>query len=205
MEIVRVRNGMFSTNTYLIGDNQEGCYIIDPSDDYTRIKRVIDEKFNGLVKAVLLTHGHLDHVGSVDRLANDYNCDVYLSDNDKMYIDGSLKKYSNNLQEFNIQLNCPTIDSYFIKDKNIVVYETPGHTPGSVCYLFKNENVIFVGDTLFKGSVGRCDLTGGSQRELVKSLKIFKNMPNDLKVCCGHEGETTIGNEKLYNPYLRNI
>ena len=117
MEIVRVRNGMFSTNTYLIGDNQEGCYIIDPSDDYTRIKRVIDEKFNGLVKAVLLTHGHLDHVGSVDRLANDYNCDVYLSDNDKMYIDGSLKKYSNNLQEFNIQLNCPTIDSYFIKDK----------------------------------------------------------------------------------------
>ena len=72
-------------------------------------------------------------------------------------------------------------------------------------YLFKNEKVIFVGDTLFKGSVGRTDLTGGSTKDLMKSLKIFKNMPDELKVYCGHEGETTIGQEKKFNPYLRNI
>lgn len=204
MEIVRVRNGMFSTNTYLIGDNA-GCYVIDPSDDYIRIKRTIDERFLGKVKGILLTHGHLDHVGSVDKLVNEYSCKVYLSDNDKFYIDGSLTSYPNNLQEFNIKLNCHTIDAYLIDDSNIIVYETPGHTPGSVCYLFKNEKVIFVGDTLFKGSVGRTDLTGGSTKDLMKSLKIFKSMPDELKVYCGHEGETTISQEKRYNPYLRNI
>ena len=204
MEIVRVRNGMFSTNTYLIGDN-DGCYVIDPSDDYIRIKRTIDERFFSKVKGILLTHGHLDHVGSVDKIVNDYQCKVYLSDNDKLYIDGSLASYPNNLQEFNIKLNCHTIDAYLIDDSNIIVYETPGHTPGSVCYLFKNENVIFVGDTLFKGSVGRTDLTGGSTKDLMKSLKIFKYMPDELKVYCGHEGETTIGQEKRYNPYLKNI
>lgn len=204
MEIVRVRNGMFSTNTYLIGDN-DGCYVIDPSDDYIRIKRTIDERFFGKVKGILLTHGHLDHVGSVDKMVNDYQCKVYLSDNDKLYVDGSLTSYPNNLQEFNIKLNCHTIDAYLIDDSNIIVYETPGHTPGSVCYLFKNENVIFVGDTLFKGSVGRTDLTGGSTKDLMKSLKIFKNMPDELKVYCGHEGETTICQEKKFNPYLKNI
>ena len=205
MELIRVRNGMFSTNTYLIGDKDSGCYVIDPSDDYMRIKRAIDDNFNGIIKAILLTHGHLDHIGSVDRLVDKYNCEVYLSDNDKMYVDGSLKRYPNNLQEFNVQLKYDTKDAYFVKDSNIVVYETPGHTPGSVCYLFKTEKVIFVGDTLFKGSVGRCDLTGGSQKELMKSLKIFKNIPDDVKVCCGHEAETTIKFEKQFNPYLKNI
>jgi glyoxylase-like metal-dependent hydrolase (beta-lactamase superfamily II) len=118
MEIVRVRNGMFSTNTYLIGDN-DGCYVIDPSDDYIRIKRTIDERFFSKVKGILLTHGHLDHVGSVDKMVNDYQCKVYLSDNDKLYVDGSLTSYPNNLQEFNIKLNCHTIDAYLIDDSNI--------------------------------------------------------------------------------------
>lgn len=204
MEIVRVRNGMFATNTYLIGDSN-GCYVIDPSDDYIKIKRAIDERFSGKIKSILLTHGHLDHIGSVDKLVNDYLCKVYLSDNDKFYIDGSLTKYPNNLQEFNIKINSSTIDAYLINDSNIIVYETPGHTPGSVCYLFKEEKVIFVGDTLFKGSVGRTDLTGGSTKELLKSLKILKNLPDDLRVCCGHEGETTLGQEKKFNPYLTRI
>lgn len=205
MELLRVRNGIFSTNTYLIGNKNEYCYVIDPSDDLIRIKKSIDDSFGGKVKAILLTHGHLDHVGSVDKLVELYNCEVYLSDNDKMYIDGSLNKYPNNLQEFNIQLQSKTIDAYFIPDNNIIVYETPGHTPGSVCYHFKEENLIFVGDTLFKNSVGRTDLMGGSQRDLIKSLQIFKKMPLNLKVLCGHEGETTIEQELKNNPFLRNI
>ena len=203
MKMIKIRNGMFSTNTYLIGNENEWCYVIDPSDSFNRIKNYIDEQFGAKIKAILLTHGHLDHVGSVDRLVDIYNCPVYLSDNDKMYIDGSLRTYRNNLEEFNIQLKCNTIDAYLINDPNIVVYETPGHTPGSVCYLFKNENSIFVGDTLFKTSVGRTDLTGGSRKDLEKSLKILVKLPDNTNVYCGHEGDTTIGFEKIYNPFLK--
>ncbi len=205
MKMLKIRNGMFATNTYLLGDLEDGCYVIDPSDSFVKIKNTIDEQFGGKIKAILLTHGHLDHVGSVDKLVLVYNCPVYLSDKDKMYINGSLTKYPNNLQEFNIQLNCETIDAYLISDPNIVVFETPGHTPGSVCYLFKKENAIFVGDTLFKTSVGRTDLNGGSHKHLMKSLKMLKTLPDNLNVFCGHEGDTTIGLEKKYNPYLKNI
>ncbi|MBQ9730887.1 MAG: MBL fold metallo-hydrolase [Bacilli bacterium] len=203
MTMLKIRNGGFSTNTYLIGDVENGCYVIDPSDSFIRIKNTIDERFGGKIKAILLTHGHLDHIGSVDRLVETYNCSVYLSDLDKIYVDGTLKTFRNNLQEFNIQLKCNTIDAYLINDPNIVVYETPGHTPGSVCYLFKEENSIFVGDTLFKMSVGRTDLYGGSRKDLDNSLKILTKLPDNTKVYCGHEEDTTIGFEKIYNPFIR--
>jgi len=205
MEIIKVKNGMLSTNTYLIGELNEWCYVIDPSDEYKRIKNVIETKFGNKIKAILLTHGHLDHIGSVDKLVSDYKCEVYLSDKDKIYVDGSLEKYPNSLQEFNIKLNCETIDAYFIKDKNIIVYETPGHTPGSVCYYFVKENVLFSGDTLFKSGAGRCDLTGGSERDLINSLRILKKLDDSIVVLCGHEGDTTIGIEKRQNPYMMYI
>jgi len=77
MEIIKVKNGMLSTNTYLIGELNEWCYVIDPSDEYKRIKNVIETKFGNKIKAILLTHGHLDHIGSVDKLVSDYKCEVY--------------------------------------------------------------------------------------------------------------------------------
>ena len=204
-EVLRVRNGNMSTNTYLIGNEIDGCYVIDPSDNYSLIKNKINDKYGNKVKAILLTHGHLDHIGSVDRLVNDYNCEVYINDLDKYLIDGSLRSYPNMLQEFNIIINSSTKDAYFIPDKNITVLETPGHTPGSVCYLFNEENVIFTGDTLFAGGVGRCDLPGGRAVELRKSLRVFFDLNDNLRVLPGHEGESTLKNEKLYNYYLKRI
>ena len=186
--------GMYQTNTYIIHEeNSKSCCVIDPGYQANTILEKLDSL--GLtLDAILLTHGHFDHVGAVKDLAADTDCRVFLCADDAllppMFTAGKLY-YTDTYTEGSI-LN--------IAGLYIHVLHTPGHTPGSVCLLV--DDVIFSGDTLFEGSCGRTDI-GGDWATIQKSLKRLAAMEADFTVYPGHGGSTTLAQEKRYNPYMR--
>jgi len=197
-KVITICNSFIGENTFLIGE--EECYIIDPGSDSKIIERKVKENFKG-AKAILLTHGHIDHVLGVDYLAEAFKCPVYLHPLDLPYIDGEYqKKYS--FYGIACTLKAETIDVLRINDPDIIIYETPGHSKGSVCFYFKKDKILFSGDTLFCCSIGRTDLPGGSNKEMMNSLKFLKTLDDDIKVYPGHERITNLGLEKKYNPFL---
>ena len=186
--------GMYQTNTYIIHEeNSKGCCVIDPGYEADTILRKCDAL--GLnVEAILLTHGHFDHVGAVRDLAADTGCRVFACADDEqlppMFTGGKL--YVIDRYEEGTILN---IAGLYIR-----VLHTPGHTPGSVCLLV--DDVIFSGDTLFAGSCGRTDI-GGSWTEIQASLKRLSLLEGDFTVYPGHGESATLAAERRYNPYMR--
>ena len=186
--------GMYQTNTYIIHEeNSKGCCVIDPGYEADAILRKC-EALGLNVEAILLTHGHFDHVGAVRDLAADTGCRVFACAGDEqlppMFTGGKL--YVTDRYEEGTILN---IAGLYIR-----VLHTPGHTPGSVCLLV--DDVIFSGDTLFAGSCGRTDI-GGSWTEIQKSLKRLAALEGDFTVYPGHGESTTLAAERRYNPYMR--
>ena len=186
--------GMYQTNTYIIHEeNSARCCVIDPGYQAGTILEKLDEL--GLtLDAILLTHGHFDHVGAVKDLAADTDCRVFLCAEDTqlppMFTAGKLY-YTDTYAEGTI-LN--------IAGLYIHVLHTPGHTPGSVCLMV--DDVIFSGDTLFAGGCGRTDI-GGSWTAIQASLKRLGEIEGYFKVFPGHGESTTLAYEKRYNPYMR--
>ena len=186
--------GMYQTNTYIIHEeNSKTCCVIDPGYQASTIL----EKLNQLgltLDAILLTHGHFDHVGAVKDLAADTDCRVFLCAEDTalppMLTAGPLY-YTDTYADGTI-LN--------IAGLHIRIIHTPGHTPGGVCLLV--DDVLFSGDTLFAGGCGRSDL-GGDWSTLVRSLKRLSQIEGYFKVLPGHGESTTLAYEKRYNPYMR--
>ena len=186
--------GLYQTNTYIIHEaSSKSCCVIDPGYEATTIAEKLEDL--GLtLDAILLTHGHFDHVGAVKDLAADTDCRVFICAEDAllppMFTGGKLY-YTDTYAEGSI-LN--------IAGLYIHVLHTPGHTPGSVCLLV--EDTLFSGDTLFAGSCGRTDI-GGDWAAIQKSLKRLASMDADFRVFPGHGESTTLAAEKRYNPYMR--
>lgn len=188
--------GQFEENVYILHDGNN-VLIIDPGANAKEIIKHIDDKEK--VIAILLTHGHSDHTLAVDDLCDKYNCDVYMSLNDYALVDP--RKHLNLGYSMPIYHEIKDINSACnIKEFSLTVYETPGHTSGSVCIKCKNH--LFTGDTLFSSSIGRTDLYSGNEEEMIESLRFLKQLPKDLKVYPGHGPSTSIGDELLKNPYL---
>ena len=186
--------GDYQTNCYIL--HQEGnrdCLVIDPGYEPEIILSYLSEK--GLtLQAILLTHGHFDHVGAVRELAAQTDCRVYINPKDlslpPMLTAGPLY-YTNTYGEG---------DRLDIAGISFRVLETPGHTPGSV-FLMAEQN-LFSGDTLFCGSCGRTDLPGGDYRAMKESLKRLASLREDYNVYPGHGSNTTLAWEQKTNPYL---
>ena len=185
--------GAYQTNTYIVRDREDSrlCVVIDPGYEANTILDYLDE--NQLTaKAILLTHGHFDHVGAVKELAAETGCDVYIhaaeSQLPPMMTAGALY-YTHTYGEGD------KISP--IEGMEIAVLHTPGHTPGSVCLLYGQH--LFSGDTLFQGSCGRVDFPGGSPREMMESLNRLASLQLNYRVHPGH-GDST---EKRTNPYMR--
>ena len=199
MIIEAIPAGIYDANCYiLVEENTKECGIIDPGGDSERLISQID-KLNAKPKFILLTHGHMDHVGGVIDLVKKYNIPFYISKADEEYMEkddfvfGTLPKASGYLKENDILK---------LGDEIIKVLETPGHTKGGLCFLLNNDKV-FTGDTLFNVSIGRTDFIGGSMSEIINSIK-EKLLPlgDRVDVYPGHGDMTTIEHEKKYNPFL---
>ena len=206
IEIKSMTLGMVATNCYLIINKEtKEALLIDPADNALRISNVIEENVCTL-KAILLTHGHFDHIMALNELKKRYNVPVYAHEEEE----DVLKQSSLNMSGMIGQIYTTQADIY-VKDGehlklaglDIIVLHTPGHTKGGVCYYLPEEKVLMSGDTLFHCSIGRTDVPTGSMSQLVRSVKeqLFV-LPDDVQVYPGHDSVTSIGYEKQYNPFF---
>ena len=196
--------GMLSTNCYVVENpDSQKVLIVDPGDSPLEIERQIDE-IDGDPEAILLTHGHFDHMLAADALRKKYHIPVYVHEKEQHLL-GDPKENLSGLwsKPYTMQAD-KTVkegDVLHLADFEIHVLATPGHTAGGVCYYIPAEKALFSGDTLFCESDGRYDFPTSSGRELIASVKrLLKELPGDVTVYPGHNDETTIEHEKRYNP-----
>nr|WP_018393051.1 MBL fold metallo-hydrolase [Bacillus sp. 37MA] len=209
MEWIQLPLGPLPTNAYIVYNDERSCLIIDPGEEEHKIRQFIRKK--GLQpKAILLTHAHFDHIGAVDPIREGYSIPVYLHRAEKKWLSNPSLNGSSNYEGIQpIIVN--QADQLFTKDGQLSIggisfylYETPGHSPGGVSFYFKEDGFIIVGDTLFEGGIGRTDLPGGQEEQLLKSIhNKLLILPKDTYVLPGHDGVTTIGQELDHNPFLK--
>ena len=191
MNIQKLTLGLYQTNTYLLANDTEAV-VIDPGYEADTI---LDALAGRTLKAILLTHGHFDHVGAVKELVAETGCQVWIhaaeSTMPPMVTAGPLY-FTHTYDEGD------TVSP--IAGLELTVLHTPGHTPGSVCLVMGNE--MFSGDTLFACSFGRTDLPGGDPRKMMESLRRLASLQGNFFIHPGHGGSTTLDAEKRFNPYM---
>tara|TARA_Y100000590_G_scaffold213510_1_gene242000 strand:- start:8802 stop:9401 length:600 start_codon:yes stop_codon:yes gene_type:complete len=192
-------------NTYILGSEDSGdCVIIDPGGEPDRVLEEV-ETLELRVGMILNTHGHGDHVGGVAGIKNATNAtygiheaDAGMLKSDNSWIATMMPGFQDPPEP---DINVIHEQILEVGDIRIRVIETPGHTQGGVCYY--TEGLLFTGDTLFQGSIGRSDLPGGNGRLLIQNiLSRLMSLPTDTIVYPGHGPESTVGREKLTNPFL---
>ena len=197
-------------NGYLVAsDGSDDAVLIDPGDEVAElIARAATERL--AVKAVLLTHAHLDHITGVSQAKAAFGVDTWLQRED----DFLYRAVEQQGQMFGMRVEAqPPVDRFYasgerltVGDLEIAVHPTPGHSPGGVCLEVREHGVtqLFVGDTLFAGSIGRTDLPGGDYDTLIRSIRtVLFAFPDETPVHSGHGPSTTIGQERSSNPFLR--
>jgi hydroxyacylglutathione hydrolase len=200
--------GPFQENCYVIGDEETGeGALIDPGDEATRIALAVEQ--SGLdIGQIIITHAHIDHVGAVAALVDEYACPVLMH----AEAEPMLGQLPTQAMMMGLRFGkVPAVDRH-IDDQELLevgglglrsLY-TPGHAPGHLAFYLESEGLVFAGDALFAGSVGRTDLFGGDMGLLMRSInERLMTLPDETRVLPGHGPETTIGDERANNPFLR--
>ena len=221
--VERVVVGAWKTNCYIYSSTKKECIIIDPGGDEAEIATRVDV-LNMVPVGIALTHGHVDHVAALARLVENYGrrgytLPVAISPADKRFLGtGGMETHRESLEVLGLdemsffgvdpaelpKANVRLREGEKVFDMDLVVLETPGHTPGSVCFYAEKEGILFSGDTLFFDGVGRTDLPGGSDKKLRESIqKKISVLPPETRVFPGHGPFTTVEREKRGNAFFR--
>lgn len=197
--------GNVQTNCYFLMNMQtRELLIVDPADEFFRIERKVAE-MEAKPAAVLLTHGHYDHMTAADEVRRRYGVEVYAHELEQEVLGDPIKNLSGMWASAHMMRADKTVkdgDVLNLAGFQIRVIHTPGHTQGSVCYYFPEEKTLISGDTLFAQSVGRTDFPTSDVRKMRQSIRtLLETLPADTAVYPGHMEDTTIGYEKRYNPF----
>jgi len=200
--------GPLQCNCTILGDEASGeAMVVDPGDNIPQILSFL-EKHKLTLKQIVVTHGHIDHVGGAARLKRATGAPILLNQNDLPQLK-MMDEQAAWLGVATPEIVAPDVSA----DEGMVVgiaghaarvLHTPGHTEGSICLHFAPENLLLAGDTLFAGSIGRTDLPGGDSRQILRSLHDrLLTLPDETLVVPGHGAETSIGEERETNPFLQ--
>ncbi len=200
MTIHTLTLGDYQVNCYIVAEDDR-CVIMDPGYEPEKILDFLAQK-QLQCDAILLTHGHFDHVGAVETIWEATGCTLWMSESDWSQFPNPVTAY------FYPLANCDFTQVHFCEDGEVIrsaglrfdVLATPGHTWGSVCY--RCGDALFTGDTLFAGSMGRTDLPGGNAKTMTNSLARLRELDGDFAIYPGHGPATTLAREKKMNPYL---
>lgn len=207
MIVERLVVSPFQENCYIIGDEELGTgALIDPGDEAARITFAV-ERTRLSISQIIVTHAHIDHVGAVAALKDEYICPVLMHQEAEMAL-GTVPQQA---MMMGLRFGkVPRVDRHIGDEEVLEVGSlrlrslyTPGHAPGHLAFYVEEEGIVFSGDALFAGSVGRVDLPGGSMELLMQSIsERLLTLPDETRVLSGHGPETTIGYERTYNPFL---
>ena len=199
-----IRVGMLSTNCYLVYDDVlKQAIITDPGDNAAFIEACMKQL--GLTPvAIFLTHAHADHIQAVPELKEKFGVPVYVNEKDVIMLEHSAYSMGSvevKLKDEDVRLQGG--ETLNVGGMEIKVIATPGHTPGGTCYYFEKAGFLLAGDTMFRCSWGRTDFWGGSERDLMESIRTkLLPLPEETVVYPGHEGATTIANERRVHGYV---
>lgn len=208
LKLTKYTAGVVQTNIYFLKNTETGeCVILDPGANAAKIIEIAEKQLKAQPVAVLLTHGHFDHIMAAREVAEHFGVKIYALEAERELLgDPQMNLSASFGMEICITKFVPVQDGEHLDflDLDWQVIATPGHTGGSCCYYIGKtgaEPILFSGDTLFRESYGRTDFPTGSERLLLAGIQgKLLVLPEDTKVYPGHEGETTIENEKKYNP-----
>ena len=205
MKIITLTLGALAVNTYIVfTEGSKECAVIDPADGFEALDSELQK--NSLIPSgIILTHSHFDHTSSLKQLKKKYSCPIYLHRDEAEMLADSVKNLSAHYGNEPIEISNPEKlledgDTFELAGLFFDVLHTPGHSVGSAVY--KCENVLFTGDTLFNGCCGRCDFWGGDTSQMRNSLDRLFTLDNSFKVLPGHGEATTIGAQRSYYKYF---
>jgi hydroxyacylglutathione hydrolase len=200
--------GPFQENCYVLGDEASGVgAVVDPGDEAARIAMAVEQ--TGLeIGSIIVTHAHIDHVGAVATLVDEYSCPVLMH----AEAEPMLEQVPTQAMMMGLRFGkVPTVDHHIGEGEMVEVGDlrlrplyTPGHAPGHLAFYIEEEGLVLSGDALFAGSVGRVDLPGGSMEVLMRSIEErLMTLPDETRVYPGHGPQTQIENERVSNPFLQ--